>query len=451
MRFPSANRRPSIFVKLFVVLALTGILISLAIAVAFSSAIHPKFDPRFRRSMERYAEYLATDIGEPPDFAKGRELSRQFGIDFRAEGQGWEWATDPGLPRIADVPHEPHGGPGGMGPPPLSFMFHHGPPDRGPVNIVERQFASGPGKVLVSMHRRPVFETNYIVIFGVLGFLIAVLVMSYLSIRAILKPLTSLTKGVSEIAGGNFNHLVPIESSDELGRLARAFNSMVARIKEMLHSKQQLLIDVSHELRSPLTRAKMALELDGDPDSAKQVGQALDEIEAMIQELLEAARLDSNRALRIVPTDLAALTAELVERYAALDKPVEVTAGPRTLAADVDAERIRSVITNLIENALKYSKDKPVSLTLRQEDRFAVLEVRDRGVGISEADILKVFEPFYRVDKSRNRHTGGYGLGLSLCKRIVDAHQGRIDIKSQPDQGTTIRVALPMKFVHRSP
>jgi signal transduction histidine kinase len=214
---------------------------------------------------------------------------------------------------------------------------------------------------------------------------------------------------------------------------------MTARIREMLRSKEQLLLDVSHELRSPLTRAKLGLALIDDNENVRRVNEDLKELEQMITELLEAARLESDfGVLRRELTDLAILAREVSH-----GRRVSVVT-PGAVTINVDPDRISTVLRNLVDNALKYSAEgTPVDLRVMRADNGGRIEVRDHGVGIPPGELAHVFEPFYRVDKSRTRKTGGFGLGLSLCKRIVEAHGGTISISSEPKVGTTVTVFLP--------
>jgi signal transduction histidine kinase len=232
---------------------------------------------------------------------------------------------------------------------------------------------------------------------------------------------------------------VAIAGRGELSELSRAFNDMTGRIREMIKSREQLLLDVSHELKSPLTRIKVALEL-GKENLPAVVRRNVGEMETMVTELLETARLDSGRgSLSLAPVDLSELLRDVVQPFLETGPGVRVEAPAGHSRVEADAKRVRAVIRNLVENALKHSahQDRPVEASLRERGGRLELVVRDSGYGIPASDLDSVFEPFYRVDKSRNKDSGGYGLGLSLCRKIMEAHGGGISLESEEGRGTT--------------
>jgi signal transduction histidine kinase len=206
----------------------------------------------------------------------------------------------------------------------------------------------------------------------------------------------------------------------------------------MIRARDQLLLDVSHELRSPLTRLRVAIEL--LPDGRQREGMTADiaEMEAMIAELLELERLRDG--LRIAPVDLAPIVRDVAAAFGA-----RVVSLPAALMANADAEKMRIVLRNLIENAVKYSlpDSAPVEVSAAVDDAHVVIRVTDDGVGVPEEDRASLFEPFFRVDRSRSKMPGGYGLGLSICKRIVEAHGGTIAMQPNARRGTTFTVTLP--------
>jgi signal transduction histidine kinase len=251
---------------------------------------------------------------------------------------------------------------------------------------------------------------------------------------------------VQEIAKGNLAYQVPVRSADELGRLTESFNFMATRVSDIVRAREQLLLDVSHELRSPLTRMKVGLEFVKDEPVRKQLQQETRELEAMVTELLEAERLSSDYGgLQATETDLVLLVRELVETYQERQPTIRVVSSPETLSLHIDVERVRIALRNVIENALKYSPatGPPVEVRIQRDERAALVSLRDYGPGIPPEEQAKVFEPFYRVDKSRERTTGGYGLGLSLTKKIMTAHRGELLLTSTPGEGSTFTLQFP--------
>jgi signal transduction histidine kinase len=286
--------------------------------------------------------------------------------------------------------------------------------------------------------RRNFAEVRILVLIVLLS---AILACAYFVIRWILRPVTRLSEGVLQVGAGNLDYRVPAGGRDELGRLAAAFNAMTGRIKAMLASREQLLLDVSHELRSPVTRMKVALEFIPETNAKKSIREDLSEMEAMITELLETHRLGSEHGrLELQEADLAALAGQVAEGFSHREPGVNVSPPAGRWPVRIDPRRIKIVLDNILENALKYSQGagEPVRVYFEKTQSYSVVKIRDAGQGMPPEDLPNIFEPFYRVDRSRSKQTGGYGLGLSICKTIMEAHGGKIEAESAPGGGTTI-------------
>jgi signal transduction histidine kinase len=273
-----------------------------------------------------------------------------------------------------------------------------------------------------------------------LSVMFAVVVTTQRVLQRLLRPLKELNDGVRRLGEGDLAVSVPHTTRDEFGTLTEAFNRMAARVREMIVTRDQLLIDVSHELRSPLTRMKVALEL--MPDDAQRSRLSIDvaEMERMVAGLLELERLRSGRGVTLVRQDIVPMLREVIASYEDRPPGVEfVLDGVSEVLLDVDAEQVKTVMRNLLENAVKYSlpDSRAVRVTVSRHDGGAVVRVADDGVGIPGEDIERIFEPFYRVDRSRSKESGGYGLGLSICKRVMEAHGGTIRLEPSSRRGAT--------------
>ncbi len=221
---------------------------------------------------------------------------------------------------------------------------------------------------------------------------------------------------------------------------------MARAVRERIKARDQLLLDVSHEIRSPLTRMRVALEMMPDSAPRRSVIEDIEETEAMIRELLETQRLDSpHGGLERSHVDVGALLRECVASLTEAGPGVELKGADRSVFADVDRERMRMLVNNVLSNAIKYSdpKGQPVRVVLDAAEGAILISFHDHGIGIAEDDLAYVFEPFYRADRSRSRETGGYGIGLSLAKRIVEAHGGSIELSSRLGEGTSVLVSVP--------
>jgi len=207
-----------------------------------------------------------------------------------------------------------------------------------------------------------------------------------------------------------------------------------------------LLLDVSHELRSPLTRMKVALALLPEDDNKASLDADVKEMETMISELLELERLRTPHGLRKQKQDVVPILHEAVQLFEKRAPAVRLIARPLTIVANVDREKLRTVLRNLLDNAFKYSlpDSQPIVLSVSEIQDCVVIRVQDDGQGIPDAERASIFEPFFRIDPSRSKKTGGYGLGLSMCKRIVEAHGGTIHIESNPGRGASFIVKIPI-------
>ena len=299
--------------------------------------------------------------------------------------------------------------------------------------------------------------------------LVVVGISSWLLARSLTRPLVKLSLAARALGSGNLKARVGLESRDELGDVSRAFDEMAERVVALLRAERELLANVSHELRTPLSRIRMALALvadaEGDIAIAREmlgeIGADLDELERLIADVLTAARLDFEDAgapsgippLRRQSVDLAALVRQAVSRFKVVHalRGVDADIPAELPHIDADPVLLRRVFDNLLENAHKYTEnpDQPIQLVARF-DKDIVVDIVDKGIGIAPEELPRVFRPFYRVDKSRTRATGGLGLGLPLAKRIVEAHGGTLELTSALREGTQARVRLPRGPVEHS-
>jgi len=232
--------------------------------------------------------------------------------------------------------------------------------------------------------------------------------------------------------------------NDEIGQVAEAFNSMTARVGEMIDDRERLLADVSHELRSPIARMKVALEMTQPGERRDGIARDLREMEGLIAALLERQALQSRTShLEGEVIELRDLVTRVVKTCADQKPCVEfLDTGSAEIYAD--AELIRLLVQNILDNALKFSlpDSRPVQVVLEWTDGGAVLHVTDDGRGIPKGSEKKVLEPFVKLDPARGHHSG-YGLGLNLCQRIVELHGGSIELRSLDPRGTEVVVTLP--------
>ncbi len=258
-------------------------------------------------------------------------------------------------------------------------------------------------------------------------------------IRHMVWPLHALALGAEAFRRGEFSHRVPVIHGDEIGDLAVRFNQMAADIQAMLDGKRALLLAISHELRSPLTRARLHAELVGEGESRDALLDELAQMRDLITALLESERLGSGHsALQLSDCDLAALAREHAQ--AGLELHVE----PDLPALKLDRLRVQLCLRNLVQNALRHNDATrgPVQLSLVREGSGVRLTVRDFGPGVPAGSLAQLGQPFYRPDEARTRHGGGVGLGLCLCRLVAEAHGGRLELRNaEPGFEASVRFA----------
>jgi signal transduction histidine kinase len=292
---------------------------------------------------------------------------------------------------------------------------------------------------------RQLRAAHFALIGPVLLLIVAMVVVAHLRLRKLLLPLRSLAEGVNRLTRGDLDVVIAGSSRDEFATLTDAFNQMVKRVREMIAARDQLLRDVSHELRSPITRIKVALELLPESEPRARLGADVRELEAMVTELLEMERLRSGSEIRKEPIDLVLLASNVIASFGETTPPIVLRAERDVLVVQVDSRMMSVVLRNLIENAAAHSlpDSGAVEVTIDQSAAGARVCVIDDGPGIPESEMDNIFEAFYRIDRSRSRRTGGYGLGLSICKRVVTAHGGTIAVRRRDGRGTIFEIVLP--------
>jgi signal transduction histidine kinase len=268
---------------------------------------------------------------------------------------------------------------------------------------------------------------------------------AYPVVRRITRRLERLQQGVEALGSGQLSARVAIHGKDELAQLATSFNASAERIEKLVNAQKTLLANASHELRSPLTRIRMALEVAHpiDLNTNKEIQKNIRELDQLIDEILLASRLDATifEPLQLEAIDLTGLVAEECAR-------VNIELEAPAIQMHGDAKLLRRLVRNLLENAQRYGGDAPISVTLnRGDDKTINLEVCDRGPGVPEAGREKIFEPFYRLPGARERD-GGVGLGLSLVKQIALRHGSTVECVAREGGGTCFRVLFAAAGSH---
>lgn len=286
------------------------------------------------------------------------------------------------------------------------------------------------------------------------------LILSFLALLLIpyslyiLKPFKKLMFSINKVSQGDFSHYIEVSSKSEFKDLADAFNNMTKKIQEMINQKQRLIADVSHELRSPLTRMRLGLEiLSKDPlGRVKYIDKSITEIESlnsMIESILEISKLElDNKVLNLEVTELKSFLEEQINKNQILFDEhrikINIVNSEKPYKVFIDKNLFERAISNIFSNVVKYSpKNSFVQIILDKNDKNILISIKDKGLGVKEDELEKIFETFYRTDDSRSRKTGGTGLGLSIVKKIIESHSGKV-WASLPinEQGLIINIQL---------
>jgi len=272
---------------------------------------------------------------------------------------------------------------------------------------------------------------------------LAVALGTYPIVRRLTKRLEALQQGVERWGEGDLTRRLPEDGRDEVAFLAQRFNIAAERVQTLLQSQKALLANASHELRSPLTRIRMGLELMGERPSAtarEEIARNIHVLDQLIDEILLASRLEASPIDlgTLEPVDLVGLCAE---ECAQIGAEFDVPAGCSSLVVPGVAKLLRRVVRNLLENARRHAAGQ-VSLSLQPDGRQAVIRVCDRGPGVPPEQRERIFEPFYRLPGASERD-GGVGLGLALVKSITTRHSGSVRCEDRPGGGACFVVELP--------
>jgi signal transduction histidine kinase len=422
-------------VALFVVLALA---MSVTFVVGMQAALRHGWQDYAGPLIANYIDALTVQIGTPPDVAKAQALTQRLPLRIRIEGPSVNWSSHPDrrYESRVDARHEDR--PGNPWRPARELADGH--------RISFGLAATASRDRLPDDAGDPSPEDRPRLIgWATLATLLLLIGLAYAVVRRLLRPLADIRAGAVRYGEGDFSTPIRLRHRDELGDLADRINRMAEALRDRLEAKRALLLAISHELRSPLTRARLNAELVDDGPARDALLRDLAQMRDLIADLLESERLATGHAvLHTAPTDLNALVNEACAAQIEAGKLVCDLANelPRL---PLDPARIRLLLRNLVENAVRHSADAavPIALATSMTDGVVSLVIRDHGPGVDEAQIEHLAQAFYRPDTSRQRGTGGVGLGLYLCRLVAAAHGGTLSFRNaHPGLEVTLRLPL---------
>ena len=407
-------------------------LLALVMAAIFLGGMQRALGSGWRQAalplLADYVDRLAAEIGAPPSVERAQAITQRLPVAVRIEGPMVRWSSG-NFVSVADWDDGD------------SARRDHGP------HLLERRTADG-HRIEFGLGNLPWKNQPRVIGWATLLLLLLMTAVAYAYVRRLLRPLDDIRAGARRFGRGDFGEVIAVRRQDELGDLAQQINAMAHGLRQMLEDKRALLLAISHELRSPLTRARLNAELLpelGDTDSTRSaLLRDLAEMRDLIADLLEGERLsDAHVALQREPVDLDALVQEVLAGRAEFQGIRHIDAA-RLAPLQLDAMRIRLALRNLFDNAVRHGAQasQAPTVTITGDGTAIRVAVRDYGPGVDEAQLPQLAQAFYRTDSARQRATGGVGLGLYLCRLVAQAHGGQLLLRNaQP--GLEVTLVLP--------
>lgn len=308
-------------------------------------------------------------------------------------------------------------------------------------------------------------RSGFIIFMALFIILISNLIMSVIASRTITAPIKKLSDGANEIAGGNLDYHIDYDSTNEIGTTVKSINDMTEKLKALMQTKEEIeqsrkkmTAGIAHDLRTPLTSIKGYVEglMDGIANTPEKQERYLNTIyssakdmENLLDELLTLSRFEEGKIkLEQIRIDIVQFLREYLNERPQDNRAVITFTPPShkgSLDVMLDPNRFSRVLNNIISNAIKYSSTarKPrIDISLEVYDKSVIIALKDNGIGISDENLKHIFESFYRADQARTRVQDGSGLGLAVCKEIVELHNGHIWATSKEGSGTTMMISL---------
>jgi len=404
-------------VLMFLVLALA---VTVTFMVGMQSAFRGGWQDYARPLVNHYVDLLAAEIGTPPDPERAQALAQRVPLRIRIDGPSVHWDS------------QPKDGPA-----------WHGEMGDSPWRPV-RVLADG-HRITFSLADLSQERRTRITGWATLAVLLLLTACAYAFARHLLRPLREIRAGAIRYGAGDFSQPIVVRRRDELGVLADQINRMAGDLRDRLDAKRALLLAISHELRSPLTRARVNAELVEEGGARDALLRDLGQMRDLITDLLESERLVAgHEALHREPCDFNALVRGVVAAQFA-ERAVELELDAALPQASLDPARLRLLVRNLLDNALRHSAGapRPPQLRTTQTPAHLRLVVRDHGPGVAPEQLAQLAQAFYRTDSARQRETGGVGLGLYLCRLIAQAHGGELAFRNA-EPGLEATLSLPL-------
>jgi len=383
--------------------------------------------------VEDYLARIADDLPQPVTQTYLQQMNRQTGLLIGLETDQ-AWSVSFGLPNFnhwqssleAERWHNFKSHQGGK------WHFKHGQ--------VTAQLPTEQGNLWLQFNLNKPANFN-LWLMSAIVLLLSMLLITYLWIRYLLKPIKSIQQGAEQYSQGQFSHRLPIETKTDLRELAVTINKMATSIEDRLKREHDLFIAMSHELRTPLARMRLAIEMLDDDSLKSTMLRSQQTMDELITTLLTREQLEQKQTLKldnieINSTVLNWLQIDFPDYFSRIKLDIEPN-----LSVETDAFSLRLILKNLINNALKYSEGD-IHLSAKTMGDQIAFKVKDSGIGLEQEDLEQLFSPFFRADKARARQSGGLGLGLYLCQSLAKNIASEISVESEINKGSEFSFSI---------
>ncbi len=450
----------SLTLRLLAIFCVIAIVVLLLLGLLFSQGLSGQWKRNIQPHLLQYVTYVHQDLGSPPSPARANDIAAAVPVDIALfQDKQLVHSTGEQYTNINTLRFSPLDGrlarrlARQAGDQAISLYIGR----RGPSRLVRVDQENWTVIYTLDPRRRRFGDRDELLI--ALFTVAMTLLGGWWIIKQQLRPINSIKNTVARISNGELDARTGVTGSDDLATLGNSIDGMAARLQQMLDTKRELLLSVSHELRSPLTRARVAIELLPASSARDRVGHNLVEMGELIDGLLESERLrEAHTALVKHPVDFADVVNKTARAVAlANNASVSLNLPEDPVIVNGDAARLQVLVRTLVDNAFTHGTpghkqeqagdqtDSSVHLELSVAGGAVILDVEDDGPGIAREHLERVTEPFERLDPSRSRNTGGVGLGLNLARLVAEAHGGTLQLENSHSGGLRARVTVPLQ------
>jgi len=400
-----------------------------------------------------YLESVLEDLQYPPTQARAEQLVSSMPFDMKIMGSDIDWSSNQEFPNLDVLNFESRD---------WQFLKIKTDIEIGQETYIEggefarymnRSFFKLPYGdyivVLVNPKISQAVSTTFL-FETFLAISLLILLIAFLVVQKMISPIQTIQDGTTRIGSGELQHRITIKQKDELGILAKEINLLAKNVQDMLEAKQRLNLGVSHELRSPITRARLQIEMLEQSQHKEELLNEINAMETIISNLLDSEAINyGHKKLDLKTFHIESKIKALISKAPYLENiQTSISSDINNLEIEADEVLFEVMLKNVLENASRFTPSNRalIELTLEEINSQSIhITIRDFGPGFNKDDLEKVTEPFFRTSQSRSRESGGFGLGLYLSKQIVLAHAGFLKIKNHPDQGAVVSVELPLR------